>query len=507
MAKRLRVVPVPSDVPFANIKTVRELPCFDIDLDLPAYERWKPLQSVLEAMAPGVRKYIEALVGKGSLGAMALKLCGGLSFCTTYYSDLRAIAQLSGLTLGEVFISNVLTDLSARCTSMVVLGPTGRPLHGRNLDWGAGFLRPSIVRVNFLRSGRPLYQAVTTPGYVGILTGVAPGRFSVSINYRETGLLAGSLLSFMSALSRAWSSGFLVRHVLENPSKYPTYRDAVLALSKSRIIAPCYITVAGINPDEGVVLTRERMGALHPLKLGIKKIGMPYGSNCVAQFNQDWFTFERRRWGGRGLPPIAAKESPLPGGDVDTFSNSADSDSEPPIPEPEVKEADTKEGKSRRYRAKRARRSSPSVSSTPPDVGEEEEGKSPVAQSHSRHKPAAVSVAPSRGVKRDTPIMSPLPSPDTLISLATEGVATRPGEDIMKSTKRHKKLLQLLEELSGSTDFSNLPRLSHATLSRILNTAPIRNQETVFMCVMDPSSAADPIYSVGVTRDRADDFI
>lgn len=48
---------------------------------------------------------------------------------------------------------------------------------------------------------------------------------------------------------------FLVREVLETEDNYP---DAVKALQQSELMAPVYLTIAGVSPGEGCVLTRDR---------------------------------------------------------------------------------------------------------------------------------------------------------------------------------------------------------------------------------------------------------
>jgi hypothetical protein len=55
--------------------------------------------------------------------------------------------------------------------------------------------------------------------------------------------------------SNAWPISFLVREVL---SDVDNFDEAVAQLRGSALMAPCYITVCGVQPDQGVVITRDR---------------------------------------------------------------------------------------------------------------------------------------------------------------------------------------------------------------------------------------------------------
>src|SRR5580658_2391321 len=75
------------------------------------------------------------------------------------------------------------TSLMA-CTAFAIDTPSG-PLHARNLDWTSanGRLASETIIVNFRRGEQgPLYRTIGWPGFVGCLSGVAPGRFAATLN-------------------------------------------------------------------------------------------------------------------------------------------------------------------------------------------------------------------------------------------------------------------------------------------------------------------------------------
>jgi hypothetical protein len=93
----------------------------------------------------------------------------------------------------------------------------------------------------------------------GVLTGMAPGRFSVSVNYvsNVTGLGA-ALIEGVSLLRRVLAGNmpvtWAVRDALESRK---TFKAAVKYLSEVPSLAPVLFAVAGTDNDERVVIERQ----------------------------------------------------------------------------------------------------------------------------------------------------------------------------------------------------------------------------------------------------------
>ena len=86
-------------------------------------------------------------------------------------------------------------------------------------------LQPLTIEVDFVRAGRVAFRATTWAGYIGILTGVRPGGFSVSVNYRRTEVMNEEPLkafakNLQRGLARHWPVSFLVRAALERCGSY-----------------------------------------------------------------------------------------------------------------------------------------------------------------------------------------------------------------------------------------------------------------------------------------------
>lgn len=57
------------------------------------------------------------------------------SFCLTC-SEMKGIAEVTGIPLGEITLYNIFYEVFTVCTSIIAQGPNGQLLHARNLDFG-----------------------------------------------------------------------------------------------------------------------------------------------------------------------------------------------------------------------------------------------------------------------------------------------------------------------------------------------------------------------------------
>lgn len=170
------------------------------------------------------------------------------------------------------------------------------------MDWELPALQELTIEVDFVRGGHTVFTATTWPGYVGVLTGVKAGGFSVSVNYRRTpegneSMLKQVAKNMMLGLAGSWPVSFIVREVLEQDADFDT---AVASLKVSDLMAPTYITVAGIRPGQGIVITRSRTDTAVP---AIR----PDGGGRVAE-GGDADVASASAGGGR---PVSDKETPL----------------------------------------------------------------------------------------------------------------------------------------------------------------------------------------------------
>ena len=277
------------------------VPTVDIDLDQPPEQRWAWVSSY-QLHFQSARNLVLGHFGVAPdsptplyVRAAARVLLAAVP--ATFRAELDACAAACGVSSGELALLNYLYEIAAKCSSFIVERPDGRPLHARTLDWpGCAVLCACTVRVRFKRSGAVLYESVTWPGYLGVLTACAPGRFSVSVNFRAEEKTASSwapsgpvastvaegmrrvkaMLATLSGTVR--SVGFAVRDLLE-ATPLVNFEGAVDALSTVRLVAPVYLTICGIHPGEGATLIRGPAGTHlcphHPCRFEMR--------TCVSQ--------------------------------------------------------------------------------------------------------------------------------------------------------------------------------------------------------------------------------
>lgn len=174
---------------------------------------------------------------------------------SVYRADISALADLTGRSPGTVIVANVLYDLFAgACSTFVTRTPHGL-LHARNLDWEfpQNLLRQHTMIVNVYGAPAGPYRIVTWPGLFGVLTAVAPQRFSVSINYVRhadyESVRSFVYRSFVGYMPVTWA----VRQVCDEAS---SFAEAVRRLRDIPLLAPVLLVVAGTTSDEAVVIER-----------------------------------------------------------------------------------------------------------------------------------------------------------------------------------------------------------------------------------------------------------
>lgn len=209
------------------------------------------------------------------------------------------IAKASGLDVGKVVLMNVFYEIFTVCTSIVVEDPQGGIMHARNLDFGlfmgynfsnrswelTTMLRPLLVNVNYTSGGQEVFQATHYVGYVGVLTGMKKGAFSVTIDDRFAGEggYVGILKWILGDHKENWVS-LLARDALQGQD----FNGALNLLQQAPIIAPVYYILAGVNSGEGAVISRSLTKSYNLRTLQPNNASNPNGW-WVLETNYDWW--------------------------------------------------------------------------------------------------------------------------------------------------------------------------------------------------------------------------
>ncbi|MCI4677557.1 hypothetical protein K9U39_18850 [Rhodoblastus acidophilus] len=144
------------------------------------------------------------------------------------------------------------------CTSGAAEDPGhGGPTLLRTLDWPFDGLGRALVATR--RQGvAGSYVSLTWPGYAGVLTGFAPGRFAAAINQPPLPGPFGKALGWPLARWRVGASretppSHLLRLAFDTCENFDA---AVALLRQTPICIPAIFTLAGAKPGETVVIER-----------------------------------------------------------------------------------------------------------------------------------------------------------------------------------------------------------------------------------------------------------
>lgn len=227
------------------------IPQVTVDLSLPPERRWEVLAPWRDSAAAMLEFYLRDL---GGAELLAPFLADYRATCIEpeYVAEMRGVASVLGAREDDILVANLYYDalkvvLGSKigCTAFAVDTPRG-PIHARNLDWlsANGRLASETLVVDFRRGNHEtLYRTVTWPGFIGCLSGLAPGRFGVTLN----AVLSDEPPELAPPIA------LVLRQTLE---RAPSFDAAVATLSDTPVASDSLLLVSGTNEGEAVVVER-----------------------------------------------------------------------------------------------------------------------------------------------------------------------------------------------------------------------------------------------------------
>ena len=209
------------DGPVAPPMPTQPIPSVIVDLDAPAAARWDPVVAPRKAAANAlIDAFLDNLLGNSTHlnGTLVNLLLSGVADAEMrrlpreIEAEIRSVAKMLGRNPFEIFILNLMYELTGLCTSFVAQSTDGHVLHGRNLDFGlfmgadaathswklTQMLRDVLVNVEFYKDGKALYNATTYVGFVGLLSGAkGPNGFSITVDTRYLTNLLGVIRPYL----------------------------------------------------------------------------------------------------------------------------------------------------------------------------------------------------------------------------------------------------------------------------------------------------------------------
>lgn len=233
---------------------------FVVNLDLPPDQRWTHVvtKHPYAELIPKFRQVISGMLPDPTIVLpLVEQIAADLDkyIESPYAAEMRGIAKNLNIPLGDIVGANLLYDVSAFCTSIVMQDKEGVIWHARNLDFSfTDLLRNLTVFIDFQKNNQTVYSGVTYAGYIGLMTGQRPKAFTITADERDIGSWWMNFL--IGILQRdAVPVSFLIRDTLEESTNY---QAAINKLAYTTTLASVYHIVAGVNPGEGAIITKGR---------------------------------------------------------------------------------------------------------------------------------------------------------------------------------------------------------------------------------------------------------
>lgn len=204
--------------------------------------------SCLDGFSDEVEKVVSTFGGWGTTSLGKSSLAVFRLQAPLLWQESLQVSRMARVTAEDVLAANAYYDvaaLSMGCTAFAVDSESG-PIHGHCLDWdeGAEVARESGSLVRFvIEGGTDAILSLGWPGFLGVLTGMAPGKFAVTLNavWSEDERLPAAPVALV------------LRRVL---STAQSFDDAVALLASVRLACDCILLVTGTKPGELVVVER-----------------------------------------------------------------------------------------------------------------------------------------------------------------------------------------------------------------------------------------------------------
>lgn len=226
------------------------VPRLSIDLRADEVARWSVLRSHAADARALVAQYLRDLAPQPERRALllgAVEAYETTAVPSRFRREIDAVAALIGAPRVEVLAANLYYDafrVLMGCTAFAVDDDEG-PLHARNLDWWTedALLARSTVVCDVQGAAAGPFSMIGWPGLVGAFSGIAEGRFAITMN---------AVLSEESP-TPAISTPMLIRDVLETAVDYDEAKER---LARTPIASDCLLLLTGAHRGELCVIER-----------------------------------------------------------------------------------------------------------------------------------------------------------------------------------------------------------------------------------------------------------
>lgn len=217
-----------------------------VNLDLPPNKRWEFMSNYRKEINALIKCYLHE-INDIELIPLYLEKYKKDKISTSYLEEIKTIAANCDFTEDEVLLANLYYDavkFAFGCTAFASKSTNGI-WHARNLDWWTedNLLSKHSVILDYQKNGKSIFKTVGWLGYIGALSGVKVGKFSITLN----AVLSEEEPAFEAPIS------FLLRDILENA---PDFKAAKEILELTPIACDCLLLLSGVEENEMVVIER-----------------------------------------------------------------------------------------------------------------------------------------------------------------------------------------------------------------------------------------------------------
>lgn len=217
-----------------------------VDLDLPVNKRWGFLINYQSEINDLLQYYLSDLENADvRLDEICLQVKDKIT--TEYNEEIEFISSITNFSANEVLRANLYYDMLKFYLGCTAFGVeyNGRVLHSRNLDWWTenNILSSYSKIFDFRKSGKTVFKTVGWVGFIGVLSGTKPGKFSLTLN----AVLSNDKPQIELPIT------FLIRDIL---STADSFEEAKEKLERTKIASDCLLLLTGTKEGEMVVIER-----------------------------------------------------------------------------------------------------------------------------------------------------------------------------------------------------------------------------------------------------------
>ncbi|BDD06736.1 C45 family autoproteolytic acyltransferase/hydolase [Aureibacter tunicatorum] len=217
-----------------------------VNLDLPASQRWSFLNDYKVELDELLEYYLNDFEDAGFIFENIGDYKSAV-ISKELLEEIDFISSISRFSPDQVLVANLYYDVLKFYFGCTVFAFHNQEtvFHARNLDWHTDndLLGKYSKVFHFERHGKIVFKTVGWPGFIGALSGMKPGKFSLTLN----AVLSHEAPQISTPIS------FLLRDILEHNNSFDEARER---LEQSSLASDSLILLSGVEKNELAVIER-----------------------------------------------------------------------------------------------------------------------------------------------------------------------------------------------------------------------------------------------------------